>query len=327
MPWPGAEIGRRAEQRGCAAFCSGEFVDRNAYLTLAEMAASTTTARVGTGIAYAFARSPFVHASALRHADRLAPGRTFLGLGAGTRRMNEDWFAVPADRPLGRMADLVGAVRAYLSTPNRTPVRHDGEFYPIDATIMAPVLGELDVPIVIGAFNPGMLKVAGRVADGIIGHGLFTDRWWTEVVDPALAAGAAVADRDPAALQRWGWVITSIDDADPARAERDARLMIGFYVTVKTYDSLTSLHGWDAAVGRIRAAFRAGDMDAMAAAVPADMLDAIALYGTTADARDRLAARERLPELRFHSAPSFMVSPRRSAAYSESIVELLGGTG
>ena len=324
MRWPGAEVGARAEAAGCSAFCTGEFVDGNAYVTLAEMAANTTSARIGTGVAYAFARSPFVHASAMRHADKLAPGRTFLGLGAGTRRMNEDWFAVPADRPLARMADMVGAVRAYLRAPNRRPVRHDGEFYPIDATIMAPVLGPIDVPIVVGAFNRGMLEVAGRIADGIIGHGLFTDRWWEEVVDPQLAVGAGRAGRDPAALQRWGWVITSVDDDDPGRAERDARLMVGFYVTVKTYDPLTSMHGWDDGVQAVREAFRAGDMDAMAAAVPADMLDAVAVYGTAAEARDRLAARRRLPDLRFHSVPSFMVSPRRAVAYAESIVELVG---
>lgn len=327
MRWPGPEVGRVAERAGCAAFCTGEFVDTNAYVSLAEMAASTTTARVGTGVAYAFARSPFVHASAMRHADRLAPGRTFLGLGSGTRRMNEDWFAAPADRPLTRMAELVGAVRAYLRAPNRRPVRHEGELYPIDATIMAPVLGEIEVPIVLGAFNAGMLRVAGRVADGIIGHGLFTDRWWTEVVDPGLAEGAEAAGRDPGSLHRWGWVITSVDDTDPARAERDARLMVGFYVTVKTYDALTSLHGWHAAVAEVRDAFRAGDLDRMAAAVPADMVDAIAVYGTTAEARDRLAARERLPDLRFHSVPSFMVSPKRARAYAESIVEMLGGSG
>jgi len=191
---------------------------------------------------------------------------------------------------------------------------------------MAPVLGAIDVPILLGAFNPGMLRVAGRVADGIIGHGLFTDRWWDEVVDPALAEGAAAAGRDDAGLQRWGWVITAVDDADPERAERDARLMVGFYVTVKTYDSLTTLHGWDTAVAEIRDAFRSGDMDAMADAVPADMLESTAVFGTTAEARDRLAARRRLPELRFHSVPSFLVSPRRSAAYSQSIVGLLGTT-
>lgn len=326
MPWPGPEIGAQAEAAGCAAFCTGEFANANAYVSLADMAAHTSTARIGTGVAYAFARSPFVHASAMRHVDRLAPGRTFMGLGAGTRRMNEDWFAAPADRPLARMADLVGAVRSYLTAPNGRTVRHEGEFYPLDATIAAPVLGPIDVPILLGAFNTGMLKVAGRVADGIIGHGLFTDRWWDEVVDPSLAAGAAAGGRDVDELQRWGWVITSIDDADPARAERDARLMVGFYVTVKTYDSLTSLHGWDDAVATIRSAFRSGDTDTMAAAVPADMLESIAVYGTTAEARDRLAARRRLPDLRFHSVPSFLVSRRRAGAYARSIVELLSGT-
>ena len=89
MPWPGAEIARVAEDAGCQAFCAGEFADRNAYVALAEMALSTTTAKVGTGVAYAFARSPFVHASAVRHVDKMAPGRVFLGLGSGTRRMNE----------------------------------------------------------------------------------------------------------------------------------------------------------------------------------------------------------------------------------------------
>lgn len=325
MRWPGAEVGVEAERRGCAAFCTGEFVDNNAYVALAEMAAATTTARVGTGVAYAFARSPFVHASAMRHVDRLAPGRAFLGLGAGTRRMNEDWFAAPSDRPLGRMADMVGAIRSYLTAPNRRPVRHDGEFYPIDATIMAPVLGALEIPIVLGAFNPGMLRTAGRVADGIIGHGLFTDRWWEETVDPSLAGGAESSGRDSGELLRWGWVITAVDDADPARAEREARLMVGFYVTVKTYDSLTSMHGWDDGVADIRNAFRSGDFDAMAAAVPAEMLEATAVFGTTSEARDRMAARRRLPDLRFHSTPSFMVSPTRNRAYAEAIVELLGG--
>jgi 5,10-methylenetetrahydromethanopterin reductase len=323
MPWPGADIAREAELAGAQAFCSGEFADRNAYVALAEMAASTTTAKVGTGVAYAFARSPFVHASAMRHVDKLAPGRVFLGLGSGTRRMNEDWFAAPADRPLARMADMVGAVRAYLTAPNMKPVTFDGEFYALDAAIMAPVLGPLDVPILLGAFNQGMLKTAGRVADGIIGHGLFTDRWWDETADPNLAFGAAAADRDPDLLRRWGWVITSVNDDDPGRAERDARLMIAFYVTVRTYDTLTSLHGWEAGVAEIRNAFKATDIDGMAAAVPQDMLDSIAVYGTAAEARDRIAARRRLPQLRFHSPPSFMVSPRRLADYSRAIIDLL----
>lgn len=323
MPWPGADVARDAEAAGCRAFCAGEFANRNAYVTATEMALSTSTALVGPGVAYAFTRSPFVHASALRQLSDLAPGRVFLGLGSGTRRMNADWFSVDADRPLGRMADLIGAIKAYLAAPNMTPVRHEGEFYPIDADIRAPVLGPLHVPVVVGAFNEGMARVAGRVADGVIGHGLFTDRWWEETVEPNLAVGAERSGRDVSSLQRWGWVITSVDDDDPARAERDARLMVAFYLTVKTYDTLVDLHGWQEPVAVIRDAFGRRDIDAMAAAVPAEMLDAIALHGSLDDARGQLAARRRLPGLRFHSPPSFMVGDRRRAAYSSSIIELL----
>jgi 5,10-methylenetetrahydromethanopterin reductase len=323
MPWPGPHIAAEAEQAGALAFCSGEFADRNAYVALAEMAASTQTAKVGTGVAYAFARSPFVHASAVRHVDKTAKGRVFLGLGSGTYRMNESWFATKADRPLARMADMVGAIRSYLLAESMQTVRYEGEFYSLDAAIRAPVLGPIDVPILLGAFNQGMLKVAGRVADGIIGHGLFTDRWWDETIDPNLASGAAASGRNVDDLRRWGWVITAVNDDDPGRAERDARLMIGFYVTVKTYDTLTSLHGWDADVAEVRAAFGRGDLEGMASAVPQDMLDAIAIYGTTAEARDRIAARRRLPQVRFHSPPSFMVSPKRIDAYARTIVELM----
>ncbi|WP_395109918.1 LLM class flavin-dependent oxidoreductase [Actinomadura sp. SCN-SB] len=323
LPWPGPEVAAEAEQAGAAAFCAGEFADTNAYLTTGEMVAATERAMVGPGIAYAFARSPFVHASALRQLSKRAPGRVFLGLGSGTRRMNADWFAVDASAPVRRMEDLIGAVRGYLEAENGRPIVHDGEFYPINADIRAPIFGRLDIPILIGAFNRRMLRTAGRAADGVLGHGIFTDRWWSEVVDPELEGGAAEAGRDPGALRRWGWLITAIDDADPARARRDARLQIAFYLTVKTYDTLVELHGWQDETARIRRTFRAGDMDGMAAAVTDEMLDAIALYGTHEQARERLAARKRLPGLAFLSSPAFLVGERRRQRYATAAIELM----
>ena len=71
----------------------------SAYVTATEMAHATSTAMIGPGIAYAFARSPFVHAASVRHLSKHAGGRVFLGLGAGTPRMNRDWFGVDADHP------------------------------------------------------------------------------------------------------------------------------------------------------------------------------------------------------------------------------------
>jgi alkanesulfonate monooxygenase SsuD/methylene tetrahydromethanopterin reductase-like flavin-dependent oxidoreductase (luciferase family) len=327
MPWPGAELARQAESAGAAAFCAGEFADSNAYVTASEMAHQTTAARIGPGVAYAFARSPFVHASAARHLNQIAPGRVFLGLGAGTSRMNSDWFGVDSSHPAPRMRELVTCIRAFLDAENGERITFDGDFYHLDARIQAPVLGRIGVPILLGAFNIHMLRTVGGVADGVLGHGLFTDRWWAEVVEPNLALGARRAGRDPAELLRWGWVITAIDDEDPQRAIEDAKRQIAFYLTVKTYDSLVALHGWQDEVAAIRAAFREGDPRAIGNHVTDEMLWAMAACGDTEQARAMLAARQSLPDLGFHSPPGFLVSARRRKQYGTRVIEAFTRTG
>jgi 5,10-methylenetetrahydromethanopterin reductase len=334
MPWRGADVARAAEAAGVTAFCRGEFVDHEAYFTLAEMALGTQRAKIGTGIAYAFARTPYAHAAGIRAAWRHAPGRVFLGLGSGAFRINRDWFGVAADRPVERMADLVGAIRAWLQAENGQRVRHDGEFYHVDAVVGAPVLGRIDAPILLGAFNKRMAATAGRVADGVIGHGLFTRAWWEDVVRPAVAKGAAQAEGTSqadgsAALAEHGWVITAIDDDDPDRAVMDARRMIAFYLTVKTYDPYVAHHGWTTQVAAIREAFAQRDTEAMGRAVTDDMLEAIAVCGTTADGRAALARRgDSLPrDVAYLAPPSFMVSERRGQRYAMASLALLDAPG
>lgn len=327
LPWPGRERAAEAEAAGAIAFCSGEFSDTNAYVATTEMALGTTSAMVGPGIAYGFARSPFVHVASIRQLNQLAPGRIFLGLGAGTARMNRDWFGVDAGRPAARMAELVEVIKAYLHAENGEAVRFSGEFYSIDADIRAPVFGRLDAPILIGAFNKVMLRVAGRSADGVLGHGLFTDRWWDEVVIPQLARGALDAGRDPGALQRWGWLITAIDDGDPARANREARLQIAFYLTVRTYDSLVSLHGWEDEVAAIRKTFRSDRPDAIAEHVTDDMLSKVAIYGDSVQAAEMLQARKHLPETVFIAPPSFLVGRRRRSEYNGTAIRFAAELG
>ena len=323
LPWPGPELAAKAEAAGASAFCAGEFADLSAYVATTEMAQHTSVAMIGPGIAYAFARSPFIHAAAVRHLSHNAAGRVFLGLGAGTSRMNRDWFGVEASHPAPRMAELIEVIRAFLHAENGESVKYQGEFYSVDADIRAPVFGRLDVPILVGAFNKVMVHTSGRVADGVLGHGLFTDRWWIESVNPALARGAQSSGRDPADLRRWGWLITAIDDEDPPRAVREAKLQIAFYLTVRTYDSLVELHGWQDEVAAIRVAFRSERPDSIADHVSDDMLWSIAICGDSEQAREMLSARTRLPDLAFTSPPSFLVGRRRRAQYDAAAIALM----
>jgi alkanesulfonate monooxygenase SsuD/methylene tetrahydromethanopterin reductase-like flavin-dependent oxidoreductase (luciferase family) len=326
MPWPGRDVGREAEQAGAEAFCAGEFADHDSYLTVADIVANTERATAGPAIAYAFARTPYAHATALRHLHAQAPGRLFLGLGSAAFRINRDWLGVPAEQPVARIAETVGAVRAWLHAENGERVRYAGEFYDLDADVRAPVLGRLDIPVLLAAFNSRMAVTAGRVADGVIGHGLFTDSWWNEVVRPAVARGDD--EHDPAGTRplEHGWIITAVDDNAPERAIADARRMIAFYLTVRTYDPFVAHHGWEEPVARLRDAFRAGDTDAMARAVTDEMLTEIAVCGTTADAKDTLARRAAsLPrDIGYFAPPSFMVSRGRRAAYARAGLALIG---
>jgi alkanesulfonate monooxygenase SsuD/methylene tetrahydromethanopterin reductase-like flavin-dependent oxidoreductase (luciferase family) len=325
MPWASAQIAQEAEAAGFSAFCSGEFADHDPYVTTTQMAAATSAAQIGPGVAYAFSRTPFAHATALRQIHKSAPGRLFVGLGSGAFRINRDWLGVPSDRPVARVAELVSVLRTYLHAENGEPIRFKGEFYSIDADVRAPILGRLDIPVLIGAFNAGMCRATGRVADGVIGHGLFTTRWWEEVVRPSLATGADRGERPASDLLEYGWIITAINDEDPDRAIDDARRMVGFYLTVRTYDPMVEMFGWERQVAEIREAFKRGDIKAMTAAVDDEMLAAITVCGTTADAKAALAARGNgLPrDVAFIAPPSFLVSNRRREAYARASFALL----
>lgn len=324
MPWPGPEVAREAEQAGVSAFCTGDFVDHDAYLTLAEIVTHTEHALAGPAIAYAFARTPYAHATAMRQLHAQAPGRLFLGLGSAAFRINRDWLGVPAEHPVARIAETVEAIRAWLHAENGERVRYCGRFYSIDADVRAPVLGRLDIPVLLAAFNARMAETAGRVADGVIGHGLFTRSWWNDVVRPAVARGASEGGENRRFIEQ-GWIITAIDDTAPERAIADARRMIAFYLTVRTYDPFVSHHGWEGPVQRIRAAFRNGDIEGMAAAVTDEMLTEIALCGTTAEVRDALSRRgDALPrDIGWFAPPSFLVSRKRRAAYARASLALL----
>lgn len=324
LAWPGALVARQAEAAGASAFCSGEFVDHDAYTSLTEMLAGTDHALVGPGIAYAFSRTPYAHATAIRSLWHRGEGRMFLGLGSGAFRINRDWFGVEADRPTERVSDLVGAIRAWLHAEKGDKVTYHGEFYHVDADVRAPVLGRIDMPILLAGFNKRMVAAGARTGDGIIAHGLFTRSWWDDVARPALERGAAESGRVATPLEH-GYVITAVNDGDPERAVMDARRMVAFYLTVKTYDPYVEFHGWQSQVSAIREAFHQRDVDGMAHAVTDHMLEEIALCGTTADARSALAKRTGAlaRDVVYFQAPSFLVSERRRREYARASLALI----
>jgi probable F420-dependent oxidoreductase len=288
-----AEIGesaRLAEQAGFESAWATEFYDRSATVSLAVMAAATSRIAIGSAIAYAFGRTPLVWAAEARDLDELSDKRLILGLGTGTRRMQQDWHGLDGEHPASRMEELVPLIRRLLSL-HEGAVDHDGRFYRLHVHPTVPVgpPPRGDLPIYLAGVNPRMIQAAGTVGDGLVGHPLFTPEYVQDVARPALVRGAERAGRD-APVPIAGYLTCSVD-ADRDAARQAARVVVAFNSTVKTYRVVHRHHGFEAHAEAIRERWQAGDFQAAVEAVPDEMLDAIALAGTPEEVRARFDER------------------------------------
>jgi probable F420-dependent oxidoreductase len=299
----------RAEEVGFASVWAAEFYDRSASITLAAMAAATSRIGLGSGIMYGLGRTPLVLAAEARDLDTLSGGRFVLGLGTGTRRMQQAWHGLDGEHPAPKMEELVPLLRR-LWRLHEGPIHHEGRFFRLDVVPTADAQRPLreDIPVYLAGVNARMVEAAGAVGDGLVGHPLFSREYVEQVVRPALAKGAARTGRDPA-VPVAGYLICAVDpDGDAAR--RLAAAQIAFYATVKTYDAILRLHGFEGAAEDIRAAWRRGDRQAMADAVTPAMVDAMAVAGTPREARAQLAERwDGVYEHTLLYAPSFGGQP------------------
>src|SRR5918998_550776 len=177
------EAARLAEQAGFESVWATEFTDRSATVAMAAIAQATERVTIGSAIAYAFGRTPLVLAAEARDLDSLSGGRLILGLGTGTKRMQRDWHGIDGEHPASRMEELVPLLRRLLKL-HEGPLEHEGRFYRLHVQPTAPVAPPLreDVPIYMAGVNPRMIEGAGRVADGLVGHPLFTPEYAEQVV-------------------------------------------------------------------------------------------------------------------------------------------------
>jgi len=319
------DLAIRAEAAGFDAVFTVEFFNRHGYVSLGAIAQATERIRLGTGIANAFTRTPLLHASAAMDADELSGGRMILGLGSATRRMNQDWYAVPFSKPAARMRELVELVRAAIAAQKGGGFRWDGKFWQINVPIFArPGAAREQIPIWIAAVNRHMIAAAGAVADGLVGHPIATRRWHREVTLPGLRESEKQNGRAEGACLLAPYVMTSIQE-NREHAVRDAKNQIGFYFTTGIYHSILEHHGLLHVGEACRAALRSFDQKAMSEAIPDELVDEIAIACTPDEARDRLAQWADLTELALLYAPSVGVPPERLASNMDAIFEIFGG--
>ena len=280
------DLARRAEEGGYESVWVAETAS-TAYVQAALACQATSRVLVGTNIALAFPRSPTITAMTARDLQELSAGRFILGLGSQVKRVNEHRFSVHFEHPAPKMGEYVQVVRQVLETFGGRKIEHRGRFYTVTMNPFPGAAPVAPVPIYVAAVNEKMLEVAGRVADGMLGHPLTSPTYLKEVVRPALERGARDAGRDPSEVSVTNSVILQLNE-DRERARFEAALQIAFYATTRTYRPVLDLHGFGELVGDLREAFGNGDLARMAE-IAMPMVDTYAVAGPEDECRARLS--------------------------------------
>ncbi len=159
------------------------------YATLALAAQHTSRLRIGTGVAIPGTRIAPVTAHSIASINRLAPGRTFLGVGTGHTAM----------RVMGMQPMKVRDFREYLRVV-RTLLRGEEVEYSLDGTprtiqFLHQELKFIDleqpIPIYVAANGPLALRTAGEFGDGLVS--LFNEQ--AEVLQANVSRVQAGAER------------------------------------------------------------------------------------------------------------------------------------
>jgi probable F420-dependent oxidoreductase len=135
--------------------------------------------------------------------------------------------------------------------------------------------------------------VAGEVADGFLVHPFCTSRSLHEITLPALERGRARGPlaATPLTLSLPVMVATGATDADLDAAKLAVRAQIAFYGSTPAYRVVLDVHGWGELQPRLRELTQAGDWAGMAALVPDELLDAVAIVAQPDDVADAIRAR------------------------------------
>jgi probable F420-dependent oxidoreductase len=272
---PGAlEVARRAEALGYRSVWVAEANGTEAFSLLAALGAAAPTLSLGTGVIPIQVRTPLLVAMAGATLQALSPEvDVLLGIGISSPVVTGRWHGVPyGDRPLARTREHLTLVRAFLSGER---VDHDGEFFSARGARLGVRLGERRPKLVLAALNPGMLRLAGELADGVLLNYLPASHVAESVAH--VREGEAAAGRPAGSTTVYAYVHAGVceraDGIDAARRD------LFSYAVVDAYARSFERAGFGEEVAAVRAAHGAGDREGALAAVSDAMVDAIDVMG------------------------------------------------
>lgn len=232
------EIAIEADRVGAYALCVGDAAHES-FAMAAYFGAITRKPKIITAIT-TWVRPPMNAVLASTTVDEITDGRFEMGLGTMPDQWNRDYYGINPDRPLSRMREYVGAVRAGWKAHSGRRVDFAGEFYQVKGYQLLANPRRDRIPIHLAATRPGMAKLAGEIADGVIVNWLHTHEWLHEILEPALKQGSAKSGNT---CQR-GAMVRVLIEPNAARAREILKPSFNLYRNIPYFHEITASAGF-----------------------------------------------------------------------------------
>jgi 5,10-methylenetetrahydromethanopterin reductase len=232
------DVARAAEDAGFDGLRIGDTfaTAREVYCALTMIAASSNRLTLGPGVTNPVVRHPSVTASAIASVDELSGGRAVLGMSVGDSAVH-NLGGKPAT--VSELEESIRAIQSLHETGRA--VYHGNE-------LVLEWWSGRRIPVVVAAHGPRTLRLAGRIADGVVvGLGMSDDA--RAYVHEHLAAGAESAGHSVDDIEVWYLCYTNLGEsaAEAVTAAGSALAVAG--------NILRQSQAIEFVPGRLRAAF------------------------------------------------------------------------
>ncbi len=276
------ELARAAARAGADSLWMAEHMGyREAAVTSMGFLMTTENVRVVPTAISPYLWHPTPTAMSLATLAEAGGGRTAVAVATGNPMfLKESGHDIV--KPIAAVREFVECLRALWTGE---PVHFEGQFFTLNGARMAFEAPE-EIPVYIAAMGDQMLRLAGRIGDGVaLSAGLSADN-----IKQALAIaahGAARADRAITDLRRAAYIYFG-----PSRDGRSSfetlRGKLAFLMRNKFIAESAQRSGIDIDPPRIAAAVARRDLEEAARLVPDEAVEALTITGTPGQCADRL---------------------------------------
>ncbi len=278
------EVVCKAEEAGADRIWMAEHMGyREAVVACMAYAMSTKTATVIPTAISPYLWHPTPTAMSLATLADIAPGRVGVAVGVGNPLFLGESGMEPV-KPLRAVREFIECLRALWAGD---AANYEGEIFQLSGARMS-FSPSHPIPIYIAATGPQMLRLTGRIADGVVLSGGLT----VEHVRYSLgqiADGAQAGGRDPGGLRNAAFLYFSVSE-DGREAVDFLRGRLAFLFRNRAMAENIRSSGLPIDHDAIIAAVAKRDMETAKRLVPDDAVDAFAVGGTVRNCRERLAA-------------------------------------